>query len=482
MRCIALDFAKPKFVFLLMILCCLNPLGATAQQDEKKQELFDMAAIKDPSTLDVDVRQPWHSVAGEVPTRQKLVTIHVGEFWPGQEYRVPVRLVVPATGKVTGFHLTGGHQFAGLKGDKRLNEGERLLLQNGVGLVCTVVQELSQSGKGELARQSETRFLKSLNPHDKIQYWAWPVSLMRAITLAYSESDYFEPGKVAMSGGSKNGATPSMAIISDDRMTAVMGSVSPIWDSPLRLCDSEAWESLERESGKFNHPFLGGHFGPNFNRRVLAKGRSWSDLQDFAEGVSDQVFISRNWKALQKRDVDLLFHPGTHDFVAFDLAWGGKHHPGIPVYLKANTGHGKNRPHPAAERDENNKIVFLLNHFIEGVEPLLESPTVESRRDAQTLKVSVRFPKGSEEESGQIWWIFDRASDGSPRYLSELIPEEQSSKMEYQKEEGCWTAVVPLKSNASRIDFFSNHRKTIKFGEKAWRTYLSSPYTRVQLN
>jgi hypothetical protein len=78
MRCIELDLAKPKFVFLLMILCCLNPLGATAQQDEQKQELFDMAAIKDPSTLDVDVRQPWHSVAGEVPTRQKLVTIHVG--------------------------------------------------------------------------------------------------------------------------------------------------------------------------------------------------------------------------------------------------------------------------------------------------------------------------------------------------------------------------------------------------------------------
>ena len=472
--------------FLSMLLfCCLHPVFASAQQSDRQSDqqgkLFDMAAIKDPATLDVDVQQPWHAVPGRVPTRQKLVTINVGEFWPGRDYRVPVRLVVPATRKAVGFHLTGGNQVAKLKRDKRPNELEQLLLQNGIGLVCTVVQELSQLGQADTARQSEIRFLNSLNPHDKIQYWAWPVSLMRAITLAHSESDYFEPGKVAMSGGSTNGATPSLAIISDERMTAVMGSVSPIWDSPLRLCDSEAWKSLEQESGKFNHPFLGGHFGPNFNRRALANGRSWNDLEDFAEAVSDQVFVSRNWEALQKRGVDLLFHPGTHDFVAFDLAWGGQHHSQIPVYLKANTGHGKNRPHPAAERDENNKLVFLLNHFVDGVEPLLEPPSVEHHRGKESLKVSVRCPRGSGEETGRIWWIFDRGSDGSPSYLSKLIPEQQSMEMRYQQAEDCWTAVIPIKSKATRIDFFSNHRKTIKFGEKAWPTYLSSPYTRVQL-
>ena len=36
-----------------------------------------------------------------------------------------------------------------------------------------------------------------------------------------------------------------MAIIHDQRMTAVHASVSPIWDSPLRLCDREAWDTLE---------------------------------------------------------------------------------------------------------------------------------------------------------------------------------------------------------------------------------------------
>ena len=475
------DFSNQNFLWLLLY-CCLPSLVASAQQSDQRGELFDMAAIKDPSTLEVDVQQPWHVVPGKVPTRQKLVTINVGEFWPGQNYRVPVRLVVPATEKALGFHLTGGNQVSRLKRDRRPSEMEQRLLEKGIGLVCTVVQELSQMGQAKLAQQSEARFLKSLDPHDKVQYWAWPASLMRAITLAHSESDYFEVGKVAMSGGSKNGATPSMAIISDDRMTAVMGSVSPIWDSPLRLCDSLAWKSLEQECGKFSHPFLGGHFGPNFNRRALANGRSWDDLESFAEAISDQVFISRNWSSLQKRGVDLLFHPGTHDFVAFDLAWGGKHHSQIPVYLKANTGHGKKRPHPTAERDENNKLVFLLNHFVEGVEPLLEPPSVEYQRDKESLKVSVRFPRGAGEETGRIWWIFDRGSDGSPRYLSDLIPDQQSIEMDFDQAEGCWTTVIPLQPNATRVDFFSNHRKTIKFGGKAWPTYLSSPYTRVQLN
>ena len=69
----------------------------------------------------------------------------------------------------------------------------------------------------------------------------------------------------------------------------------------------------------------------------------------------------------------MLFHPGTHDFVAFDMAWGGKHHPTIPVYLGANTGHGK-RGHPKTERDQQNKAgvyaqAFLSRMRAEGVPP-----------------------------------------------------------------------------------------------------------------
>ena len=71
-------------------------------------KVFDMEKIRDPGTLQIKVLQDWHRVQGPIETRQKLVTIKVGDLWPGQEYRIPVRLVVPADRKAKGFHLTGG--------------------------------------------------------------------------------------------------------------------------------------------------------------------------------------------------------------------------------------------------------------------------------------------------------------------------------------------------------------------------------------
>ena len=188
-------------------------------------KVFDMEEIRDPSTLQIKVLQDWHKVQGPIATRQKLVTINVGDLWPGQEYRVPVRMVVPANRKAKGFHLTGGSTPSRLEKDARPNPTERELLEGGVGLVVTVVQEPGTYGQRALSEASEKRFAESLNPRFKIQYWAWPATLMRAITTAYAEKDHFEKGKVAASGGSKNGASPSMAILHDERMTAVHATV-----------------------------------------------------------------------------------------------------------------------------------------------------------------------------------------------------------------------------------------------------------------
>ena len=49
-------------------------------------------------------------------------------------------------------------------------------------------------------------------------------------------------------------------------------------------------------------------------------------------------------------------------------------------------------------------------------------------------------------------------------------------------EHGQWKAEIKLKPDASRIDFFSNHRKTVRYAGEAYVTYLSCPYTRVELN
>ena len=459
--------------------------------------LFDMAAIRDASTLDVKVLKDWYPVRGEVMTRQKLITIRVGELVPGQEYRLPVRFIVPHDRKAKGFHLTGGHQLRNMQNSFPPRGLDVELLRGGVGLVFTVVQVLPASGQPELGRKTERRFIETLNPKHSIQYWGWPAALMRATTAAYAEKDHFEKGKVAMSGGSKNGASPSVALLQDDRLTALHASVSPIWPSPLRLCDEQAWADLRKANERYaaklrvrgervnerrihNHAFLGGTFGPVYNRDALGAGHKWSDLQRLAKAMTPEVFVAPKLAELRKRGAEVLFHPGTHDFVAFDLAWGGKHYPEVPVYLRANSGHGIRKPHPAAERGEQNKAAFLLRHFFGG-EGLLPPPRVESHADEDKVEIKVIFPESAKAQSGQIWWMYDRGPDGSAAYLGELFPEDQSAPMKFQAKDNSWNFTIPREAGKKHIDFFSNHRKAIRRKGRAYNTYISSPYTRVSL-
>jgi hypothetical protein len=463
-----------------------------------QKPLIDQKAMRDVGTLDVKVLQDWRLVPGPVPTRQKLITIKVGDFLPGREYRLPVRMIVPTKGKAAGFHLTGGHTPRSLERAAPPRGVDVDLIKEGVGLVQTVVQGLGQSGQGDLGEAAEREFIKTLNPRYSIQYWGWPAALMRAVTAAYAEKEHFKAGKVALSGGSKNGASPSCALIHDDRMTAVHGAVSPIWDSPLRLCDRKAWDDIEtankRHAGKLrggnparnrerimNHPFLGGTFGPVYNRRALGAGHSWEDLQKLAGEMADHVFVSRHINALKARGVDMLFHPGTHDFVCFDLAWGGQHYPQIPIYLRANTGHGKRGGHPGEERGEQNKAAFLMEHFFEDFDSLLEPPTVKSQRKGNRLQVEVTFKLGDKSDSGRIFWIFNRGPDGSAAYLDDMIPRENWKDMKYDPGRKAWTVTIDLGFDANQIDFFSNHRKTISYKSRNYPTYISSPYTRVTL-
>jgi len=481
---------------LVTIALLFQALSVAA--DEPRISLFDMDAIRDTTTLDIRVVKDWHRVKGDFPARQKLITIHVGEFWPGQGYRVPVRMVVPADGKARGFHLTGGNRPEQLRRDLRLRSVDRELLRGGVGLVQTVVQDLRVSGQGVLGKAVHRRFIRTLNPRVTVKYWGWPASLMRCVTAAYAETKHFEPGKVALSGGSKNGASPSIAILHDDRMTALHSSVAPIWDSPLRRCDADAWAELRRYNRRYaeklstggdseqtrrlrEHPFLGGLFGPIYNEEALVAGHSWDDLSKLALAMADRVFITRNLEALEARAVDLYFHPGTHDFVAYDVPWGGRLHPEIPLYLKANSGHGKKRAHPASENDEENKSAFLLQHFFDGTGKMLAPPTVEHEVAGSRLRVTVRFGRDARAESGRIWWIFDRGPDGSAAYIRELIPDDQWTDMKYDEPAGAWMAEIEIEAGASRVDFFSNHRKTLRHGSRNYRTYVSSPYRRVQV-
>ncbi len=196
----------------------------------------------------------------------------------------------------------------------------------------------------------------------------------------------------------------------------------------------------------------------------------------FADGSWSSLCVTENWEQLIERDVDVLFQPGTHDWVAYDVLWGAQNHPQLPVYYKPNGGH-EQKPHGAAFKDNQNTEAFLWNHFFGG-ESLLKPPTSSHEVDQDKLSVSVRFDEGPQPISGRIWWIYDRAPAGSAPFLHVQIPEDQWMDMERDAKTGAWTATIPLKDGFSRIDFFSNHGHKVN----GYKQYLSSPYTRVELS
>ena len=166
--------------------------------------------------------------------------------------------------------------------------------------------------------------------------------------------------------------------------------------------------------------------------------------------------------------------------VAYDLSWGGSHYPQIPTYLRINSGHGKKNRPDSAERKEQNLTAFLLNHFFGG-ELLLRAPEVSYHKENNTINVTVTFEPNSHEESGRIWWMYDRGPDGSSAYIRELFPEKQWKDMKPGQQPATWTTQVEIESGATHIDFFTNHLKTIHRESNTYPTYISSPYTRINL-
>lgn len=464
-------------IYLLAAWSLILVAGYDALSGEQSEvELFDIAAMRDPSTLDAAVVRDWHVVDGRTRSRQKVVEITVGEAFPGKAYRVKVQFAVPVDKKAQGFSLTGGVSDR----DIRVGGCDGELIAAGVGLVKTHINNLP----GDLKRPRDELFYKALDPQYR-NFWIWPATYMRAITAAYAESHHFEKGKVLVSGVSKVGETSAVTLINDDRVTAAFGSVCPIYASPVRLCDPAALARLEthdraRAGKRRGGIWLGGLAGPSMKRGALAAGKTPKQLQEFAAGLADRLFMSRNVAKLKTRCTQFLFQPGTHDMVSYDGIWGGMHAPDVPVYNAANSGHGK-KGHPGNLK-VSNRTPFILNHFLGAEKPMLEPPAVSTTLRDNTLEVTVTFKPGSEEESGRAFWVFDRGPDGSPAYLEDLIPDENWKDMVYDKVLRAWTVKIDLDKEVGHVDVFSNHRKTLSINGETYVTAISSPYTRVKLS
>ena len=377
-----------------------------ADEIEEGFELFDMKEILDTSTLNLRVREKWHRVEGPVPTRQKTMRISVGDMFKPNDFMIAVRFIIPADRKAKGFHLTGEHGRNGFFRGRypTLNELDIELLKNGVGRVMTIVRDHGpQEWKANCGAAMRQEFLKTMNPRYSIQYWGWPAVLMRTITAAYNEPDYIERGKLSTGGNSKNGASPTVALICDPRITAVFPKDSPISHSPLRLCDKEVWDQLgDQVKGDF---FLGGTYGPIDTFQLMKNGHSWESIESFTKKVAKSIFLSMNKEQLEKRGVDILCQPGTHDFVAFDMAAIGKNASWVPMVLTPNAGHSvKSRPE-SFEGFDWNRDAAILRHFLGADLPKLLPPKVKHALANGKLEITMTFAKGNEPEVGRIWWM-----------------------------------------------------------------------------
>ncbi len=478
---------------LLAVIAAAVLLGpATGPTRADDPPLFDPVEFLDESTLDVTVLQDWHVDTVNGTTRQKLIEINVAEWWPGQDYRIPVRLIVPLAGAATGFHITGDHAYSSLDADAALNALDAQLIAGGAGAVYTVVRPLeSLPGGTELAEDARARLLETHNlRHSPV--WIWPMTLMRAVTAAYAETGYFQAGPVAGSGGSKNGYAPAAALINDERFTLTDSRIAPAYGSPLRLYDQATMDDVTAANEWFFAALDAGEIDPGEHTRswyvnqsfgapdalhllALDAGWTWEEIRQFVAETAEEVYVSENWDELMARGVDVLFQPGTHDWVAYDILWGAQHHPEVPVYYQPGAGH-EQTPHPQAETGVQNDQALILRHFFGG-SPMLEPPSSSYELVGDELRVSVTFDSGPQAQSGRIWWMFDRYPGGSAPFLWEKIPDDQWMDMTFDAGSGAWTATIPLQPGASSVEFFSNHGLIVD----GRQTYLSSPYTRVDL-
>ena len=487
-------FSYRSLILLAAVLLAAVLASASPGAQAGDPPLFDPVEFLDESTLDVVVLDDWHVDTVNGTTRQKLIEINVAEWWPGQDFRMPVRLIVPLSGKATGFHITGGHNYGSFNDDVGLSWYDPQLIAGGVGVVQTVVRPLtSLPGGAQLAQEMGARLLQTHDPRYTTT-WIWSMTLMRAATAAYAETAHFEPGKIAGSGGSKNGMAPAVALINDERFTLTFSRAAPAYGSPLRMYDQGTMDEVTAANDWFFAALDAGQIDPGEHTRsfylnnsfgapdalhvlALAAGWTWQELRELLEENRSNFFVADNWDQLMARGAEVFFQPGTHDWVAYDVLWGAQNHPQVPVYYQPNGIHQQTL-HPAAETGVQNEEAVLLRHFLGATDPMLEPPSSASEVIGGDLRVSVTFGSGPEAESGRIWWMYDRHPGGSAPFLWERIPDDQWMNMTFDVQAGAWTATIPLDPGASSIDFFSNHGLVVD----GFQTYLSSPYTRAELD
>ena len=208
------------------------------------------------------------------------------------------------------------------------------------------------------------------------------------------------------------------------------------------------------------------------DKKALKAGKSMDEMQSFADRLWSSVCVAENWDRLMERGVDILFQPGTNDYVAYDILWGAQNYPRGACLLSKPMAGTHQTPHGATAKDEQNRDAFLWNHFFggESVAEALRGRAIKSTED--NLSVSVSFNEGPQPTSGRIWWTYDRAPAGSAPFLHVQIPEDQWMDMERDAKTGSHGLQASLCRKALLVSIFS---ATMGKEVNGYQQYLFKP-------
>lgn len=393
---------------------------------------FDLASIRDTSTLETKVIEDWHPNPKDASIRQKLVEITICEWWPGQKVRMPVTLLAPANGVCTNVLIE--NTSAQLKVAAASGAKLRLLKEHGVGLVfigCVPIDTMEPVGRLHL--MMEEHFIQTKDTR-YTPAWIWGISDMRALTAAMAEKDVFQPKKVLATGGSKRGVATAAAGIADDRFTAIMPVVAPVIESPG---GPYVEGMMPPEITKMNDNFIASMTDPVGREKLLIRQKARSDERITVKmardaGWSDaemKTACNAAWEAcrttnyldvLKQRGTEVFYNQGSNDNVSPGLVELGRRFPQLPVYIVPGGQHGGAKEAGFVksvgglpEVDEN-LYAFATHHFF-GARRMVVPPKVTTQWDKSTkhLAIMVSFPDGSEPQENTLWWSVNRHPDYS---------------------------------------------------------------------
>lgn len=451
---------------------------------------FDMASIRDTSTLETKVIMDWHANPKDASIRQKLVEITVCEWWPGMKVRLPVTLLAPATGVCTNVLI----ENTGLQPKPAAATGAklRLLKEHGVGLVFIGMVPIdAMEPVGKLHLMMEEHFIQTKNTR-YTPAWIWGISDMRALTAAIAEKDVFQPKKVLATGGSKRGVATAGAGIADDRFTAIMPVVAPVIESP----GGPYVEGLMKpEITKMNDEFIAAMTDPVGKEKLLIRQKARSDERITVKMASDagwtdaemKTACNAAWEAcrttnyldvLAKRGTEVFYNQGSNDNVSPGLVELGRLFPQLPVYIVPGGQHGGAKEAGFVksvgglpEVDEN-LYAFATHHFF-GTRRMVAPPKVTTQWDkaAHRLSVKVVFPDSSEPQTNSLWWSVNR----HPDYSIQMEFDPWSSAPMQKIGTATFTGETTLEGDVKTLDVITVHAQS----ENGSTLTVSSPEIRL---